>query len=153
MAQTLLSTKDKLHIVWDKKYELGIPVIDEQHKKLVALCGDFYDRIVSNPDERRGWKANLEIALKECVAYVQSHFHDEEILLRAAGYKDFDAHKKQHDTFTRKVLETAQGFDSSNTLVAIKFAKFLYEWILSHVLYTDKQYVPSILEYYKKRQG
>lgn len=146
-------TDNKFKIAWDKKYELGIPVIDEQHKKLVALCGQFYDRIVSNPDERRGWKANLEIALKECVSYVQTHFHDEEILLQAAGYKDFAAHKAQHDQFTRKVLETAQAFDTSNTMVAIKFAKFLYDWILSHVSYTDKQYVPAIIEYYKKRNA
>ena len=35
-------------IRWEKRFELGIPVIDAQHKRLVELCNDLYLTIVRN---------------------------------------------------------------------------------------------------------
>ena len=51
--------------------------------------------------------------------------------------------------FTKKVLETAKGFNSMDFSDAIKFCKFLYEWILSHIAHEDKLYVKKVLEYKK----
>lgn len=143
----------KFSIEWNSKYELGIPVIDEQHKKLVALCKEFYEGIVSENADKNAVKAKLTTALKACCDYVKTHFRDEETLLRAASYKNFANHKMQHDEFTRKVLTMAQNFDSTNTLEAIKFARFLYDWIMSHISYTDKQYIPCIIEYLKTKKS
>ena len=39
---------EKDFIKWEKRFELGIPVIDAQHKRLVELCNDLYLTIVRN---------------------------------------------------------------------------------------------------------
>lgn len=140
-------------IEWNKKYELGIPVIDNQHKKLVELCAEFYNSIIAPNKDKDAWKTSLMNTLRACCDYVQTHFKAEEVLLTAAKYKDFSLHKAQHDEFTRRVLTTAKNFDTSNSFEAVKFARFLYDWILSHVSYEDKKYVPCLMEYYKTRNG
>lgn len=147
------TNEQKFLIKWETKYELGIPAIDTQHKQLVSLCDKFYQSIIAPSNDKSVWQTNLITTLKECVAYVQTHFKAEQVLMQAAGYKDYDNHKKQHDEFTRQVLETSEKFKTSELKDAIKFAKFLYEWILSHVSYEDKKYVPCILAYIKSRKG
>jgi len=138
-------------IKWDPKFELGIPAIDAQHKYLVYICNDLYQAIMKN-SRRDGetWEDSLKLALKDCANYVQTHFHDEEILMRASEYPDFARHRMEHEAFTRKVLETVQNFDSINMTKALEFVKFLYNWILSHIAHEDKLFVPQVLEHYRK---
>lgn len=135
--------EDKFTIEWNPKYEIGIAEIDEQHKKLVALVAQFYKALM-RPGKSDTWKGELTKTLHECCAYVQTHFKFEEELLQKAGYPDFANHKAQHDEFTRKVLETAKNFNASTPLTAVKFARFLYDWILAHISHTDRLYVPYI---------
>lgn len=143
-----MGNETNVFIQWNAKYEVGIPKIDSQHKHLVELCNELHESIVS--DNPLAQKQHLVSTLKECVAYVGTHFKDEEKLMQAAGYEDFSAHKAKHDMFTKQVLETAQNLNSQDRLASIKFVKFLYEWLISHISYEDKQYVPVVDAYLKK---
>lgn len=145
-------TDDKDFIRWDSKFSLGIPVIDEQHKYLVELCNKLYTEIMESrtkfgDDGNAQWQTALAGTLKECVNYVATHFSSEEKLMTLVGYENFSEHKNRHDEFTKKVLEIAQGFNSMNFSDAIKFCKFLYDWILSHIAHEDKLYVKKVMEY------
>ena len=80
----------KTYIAWDPKFELGIPVIDSQHKKLVDLCNRLYEDLMKNKD-KDGWQMSLSGTLKECVEYVRTHFHDEEVIMRAAEYENLQS--------------------------------------------------------------
>lgn len=141
------------YVKWDPKFELGIPTIDEQHKKLVSLCNNLYQGILhSKESAAASWQDSLRGTLKECADYVMVHFRDEEKLLQAVGYADFDKHKQEHTKYTKQILETVQNFNNITVSDALKFAKFLYDWIISHIAYTDKLYVKSVLEYYQTRQ-
>ena len=35
-------------IAWKESYMLGIPMVDEEHKKLVGLCNNLHNAILSN---------------------------------------------------------------------------------------------------------
>ena len=145
-------TDDKDFIKWDPKFALGIPIIDEQHKHLVELCNKLYTEVLDSRlkyenDKNTQWQNALAGTLKECVNYVAIHFSNEEKIMKVVGYEHFSEHKNRHDEFTKKVLETAKGFSSMDFSDAIKFCKFLYEWILSHIAHEDKLYVKKVLEY------
>ncbi len=144
------SDSNKIYIHWDPKFELGIPVIDAQHKKLVELCNTLYQELMqtqttTTPD----YKTALAEALHECVDYVKTHFKDEETLLRAAGYSGYEQQKMQHEEFVKKILETSGTFDKITFTGGIEFVKFLYSWILTHIAHEDKLYVKPVLEYYR----
>ena len=139
-------------IRWDPKFALGIPYIDEQHKHLVELCNKLYTEVLASRlkyenDNSTPWQNALAGTLKECVNYVTNHFSSEEKLMKLVSYEQFSEHKKRHDEFTNKVLETAKGFSSMNFSDAVKFCKFLYDWILSHIAHEDKLYVKKVVEY------
>lgn len=143
------------YINWDPKFELGIPTIDKQHKKLVFLCNNLYKEIMNNRSgDTIEWESPMKSALKECADYVQSHFHDEEVLMGAVGYDGLSTHKKEHQDFAKKVLDTVQLFPDVTFNDALKFVRFLYDWILSHIAHYDKLFVKAVLEYYKQhREG
>lgn len=143
-----MGSDNNVFIQWNSRYEIGIPKIDSQHKRLVELCNELHESIVS--DNPLAQKKQLVVTLKECVAYVGTHFKDEETLMQAAGYEDFAAHKAKHDMFSKQVLDTAQNLNEQDRLAAIKFVKFLYEWLISHISYEDKQYVECVNAFLKK---
>lgn len=149
-------TDNKDFIKWNPNFAIGIPVIDKQHMHLVELCNKLYTGIMESRkkngnNENSNWQTALAGTLKECVAYVATHFADEEKLMKVSGFQGYAEHKKRHDEFTRKVLETAQKFNTMNFSDAIKFCKFLYEWILSHIAHEDKLFVKSVIEYNQNR--
>lgn len=142
------NTDEKTFIIWDKKFEIGIPVIDEQHRQLVLLTNDFYKELMNYKKmELPKWEPQLIQALKKCTDYVLVHFNAEEKLMQYCNYEHFMEHKKAHNEFTEKVLETAKNFDNANFTTALNFVKFLYQWILEHIGYEDKKYVPVLKEY------
>lgn len=141
--------EDKNLVKWDKKFELGIPSIDEQHKTLVELCNKLYISVISNENS---WKDSYQKSLKECYDYTQSHFTYEEKLMEKVGYADFESHKKIHVEFMKKVFDAAQQFNEANVSDAISLSKFLFNWILSHIAHDDKLYVKPTIEYLKNNK-
>ena len=79
------NTDEKTFIIWDKKFEIGIPVIDEQHRQLVLLTNDFYNELMNYKKmEIPKWEPQLIQALKKCTDYVLVHFNAEEKLMHIA---------------------------------------------------------------------
>lgn len=141
------------YIKWEPKFALGIGYIDEQHKHLVELCNKLYYEIMRNKENADGeWKDSVAGTLKECVDYVKVHFSCEEKLMLAVNYENYAGHKKRHDEFTQKVIETAGKFNTMTFVDAINLAKFLYDWILSHIAHEDKLYVAPIRAFKKARE-
>lgn len=144
------NTNDKTLIFWDSKFEIGIPIIDAQHKTLVKLCNELYKAISATKEtdflshER---KEAVKNALRKCVDYVQKHFSEEEKFMQLCNYKDLADHKAQHHQFGKKVLEKIMDFENETYTSSLEFVKFLYDWILSHIAYTDTLYVNDLKKY------
>lgn len=139
-------------VKWNPKFEIGIPVIDAQHKKLVNLCNNLYKIITSMPASGPGseaWQQSFFYALHECVDYTKTHFHDEEVLMTAAKYDGFVSHKARHTEFVKKVLETAKNMEKPEKAKALQFVRFLYDWILSHIAHEDRQFAEAVLVYFQ----
>ena len=149
-----MSEQNENLIVWDKKFELGIPTIDAQHERLVELCNNLYQGIIRQKNSgNAAWQSALSDTLRETVDYILVHFRDEEKLLAAIGYEQISEHKQQHQEFVAKTTETIANFDKATFQTAFDFVKFLYEWVLRHIAYEDKLYVKPVKEYMKKRGG
>ena len=137
-------------IRWDSKLELGISLIDNQHRHLVELCNSLYLQLMaSRTDNREEWHSSVKGALQECAEYVRIHFHDEELLQKLAGYKFYDRHKAEHDRFTNQIIATVKNYNNMTFTDALKFVRFLYEWILEHVAHEDKLIEKSVKAYLK----
>ena len=132
-------------VVWEDRFAIGIPVIDNEHKRLVELCNELYKVVMSGDNSLRNWA--VRIALRECADYINTHFAHEEQLMLLCGYKDFDMHKREHTEFSKLVLEKCTNFDHEDFHFALKLVKFLYGWILSHIAHTDRLFVDDLKAY------
>jgi len=132
-------------IVWEDRFLIGIPIIDDEHKHLVKLCNALYKAVILGNNAVR--KGAVSIALRECTDYVKTHFAHEEKLMQVCGYKDFDMHKMEHAEFAKTVLEKSQNFEKETFHSSTEFVRFLYDWILSHIAHTDRLYVDDLKAY------
>ena len=84
-----------MRILWGPAYELGILVIDQQHKRIVDYINEL-DRLADQPDAQLG----VARVLYDLVDYTESHFSFEEALMERAGYGELDDHHHKHRQFT-----------------------------------------------------
>lgn len=140
-------------IKWEKKFELGIPVIDNHHKHLVELCNTLHkDLLMQNNNIKKDvpWQITLSGILRELADYTKYHFDFEEKYMQMANFSKYTEHKKRHKEFVDKVADILKTFDKASIKTSFEIANFLRDWILSHVAYEDTLYVSAISSYIEK---
>jgi hemerythrin len=88
--------------------------------------------------------------MNSMVNYVRTHFATEQELFKRINYPKFAEHKREHDNLTVKVIETSQQYGEGKKIVANEFAKYLKDWILSHIAHSDKLFAYYIADQRKK---
>ncbi|MDF2875553.1 MAG: Bacteriohemerythrin [Sporomusa sp.] len=129
-------------VLWKHVYELGIPAIDEQHKKLFEIANeidkllnneliiDKYDHIVAIVDELRD--------------YTTEHFAAEEAYMLANKYPKFLSHKVLHNEFIEKMGSIDFGqIDNEQNAYLKEILNFVIEWLVDHILKEDKFISPA----------
>lgn len=120
-----------LHLVWDSSYASGHPLIDAQHQALFELANQVLDQTLA-PDGPRTED------LQRLLAHVAQHFHDEEALLRQAGFPGLRAHAQEHAALlakARTLLDAPEGPDFP------RLAEFLARQLIrDHILESDRLY-------------
>ena len=142
-----------LLITWENKYNLGIPVIDEQHKKLLDLCNELHKGLLLyRSNEGAGWQTALSSTVREAVQYTKFHFDTEEKILAAVGYKNLAHHKQCHAEFVNTLTQILLTFQDATLQTAFDFCTYLKEWVLTHISYEDRLYVQCVFDYHQKIQ-
>jgi hemerythrin-like metal-binding protein len=129
-------------VAWSDEFNLGMAEIDAQHKVLLDLINQVWRAIVSNAERTQ----TLRI-VEELEKYTLTHFTAEEIFMREIDYRDFPAHKDEHEKFVARVAEEKAKIAAGQS-VSLDLVHFLKDWLINHILVSDKQYA----EEYKKRQ-
>ncbi len=126
-------------IVWNKKFELGIDLVDRQHKRLCDLINNLYTAMQKNEG-----KESLVRIFKELGDYTVQHFSDEEKLFDAHNYPASAQHKKAHKAFVAKLVHFKEQAESGHAMLGVELLEFLKDWLLKHILATDKLYVSCV---------
>lgn len=129
------------YIDWDDKLSVGIPSIDAQHKKLVAMVNELFDAMKAG-----NGKEILSKTLTGLVDYTVTHFNYEEKLFAQTAYSESASHKKEHENLKREVLsiqeKMRQGITSAQ---AMQILEFLKKWLVNHIQGSDKKYGPHLV--------
>lgn len=121
----------------DGAYLLGIPEIDHQHLELAGLLNKLNEAV--NHDEPAEAVNQLFDVLIEKVRF---HFETEDRLMDENGYRD-EKHKREHQHLLAEVGHLREKFFHSGKLRVLKALK---EWLLGHVLRSDKIFADFLIK-------
>lgn len=129
------------YIDWEEKYSVGIADFDVQHKKLVAIINDLHEAMKVG----KGSSIIGEI-LKEMIKYTQTHFSFEESVLEKHSYPKVFYQKKEHAYYVEKLNTFVKDYESGVSMMSIDVSQFLKDWLMKHIMGTDKEYTGYLNE-------
>jgi hemerythrin len=128
-------------IEWNEELWIGIREIDDQHKILVDLINELHQAMLA----RRTNEA-LHGIIERLVNYTETHFGNEERYFASFGYADTAAHVQAHRGFVTKIRNFKTDLASGKLLLSMEVMTFLKEWLIQHILGTDRKYVALFKE-------
>lgn len=122
-----------LYIVWKDEFNVNVPIIDEQHRAVVATINSLYYFI------QEGWGLNaLEPTLRIIKMYSSFHAKTEEGMLAHAQCESIDDHIATQAQFEHNVLEAKEeAMELKDPQILLTF---LRKWWLKHLNEEHKQY-------------
>lgn len=126
-------------MLWNSDIAVGLSDVDEQHSWLVDRINQLHGEL-SSPSPQP--QAVAEV-LEGLMDYTMNHFIMEEELLERHAYPDTAAHKAQHNTFTRTIMDALTAYEDGKN-VSHDVLEFLKHWLVHHIMRTDKVYVPFL---------
>ena len=124
---------------WSDSFNVNIQEVDEQHKVLVDLLNQLHHAI----KDHRGKAASRHI-LDQLADYTRTHFLLEESLMRVLHYPGLEIHKQQHEDLIKQIQELQHKLDYENVTITFELLHFLKNWLVKHILGTDKHYGPYL---------
>jgi hemerythrin len=123
-------------LVWKDEYSVGVELIDNQHKHLFEIGNKIYALLKDDLSLDRYDKI-VEI-INELKQYTDFHFKTEEKYMLENKYKGYFTQKVQHDDFIIKINEiNLEKVDNNQDKYIDKILRFVFEWILNHILTED----------------
>jgi hemerythrin len=126
-------------IQWNDELSVGIPSIDQQHRKLIAMINQLSDAMAQGKG-----RDMVQPVLKMLSDYAVSHFQTEEALFAKHEYPDRYAHANEHNRFANQVAAFQQQYIAGSAPLSVELLDFLRRWLLSHIMGSDKKYAPHL---------
>lgn len=120
---------------WSEGLVIGHPTIDEQHRGIVDRFNAALQAVMTEQSPEL-----ISSLISDLFDYTAKHFADEEQLMRTAKYPDKDEHSRRHVEFIASLKDSVAGLSSGKT-VPSELVQFFGEWLVRHILKTDKEFV------------
>lgn len=96
---------------WREYYSVGVPSVDHEHRELINMINDMYERMSQDAGQHE-----VEDFLGEVHSLISSHFALEEAEMREHGYSRFREHKADHERLLDEIRDIMdevheRGFD------------------------------------------
>lgn len=124
------------HLIWDERYNLGVDMIDREHKKLFSILNKLYD--FGRQEEKS------RFACQEAVKYFKDHaiqhFADEEAYMVSIDYPGLEAHRRIHSDFRERMLPALENELELTGYSETSIHHFLgvcAGWLIGHTLIED----------------
>ena len=126
---------------WKKEYSVKVKEIDIQHKKIFVLINDLNKAIIN-----KNFSETLRKIIDGLVDYSIYHFETEEKYFKKFKFEYSDEHKKEHESFKKKITEIIKKIDNNEMEISFELVDFLEDWIINHVTGSDQKYIQCFQE-------
>ena len=123
-------------ITWTDELSVGVELFDNDHKELISLANRLHDSITV-----RAQQGVMSSLLNDLLKYTIFHFGHEEGFMLQYGYPGYGKHKMEHEALVRKVEDYIEQVSQGKTSISLSLMGFLKEWLVNHIMGSDKDYV------------
>jgi hemerythrin len=121
-------------IKWEPKLEVGVAIVDAQHKTLFDHVNTLFDAMQAGHG-----KDEIGKTLQFLATYTVDHFKTEQDLMQKSSYPGFEAHKAIHDDLTHQVVELQGKLAKGSVMLSLPVMHFLRDWLTHHIMEEDKK--------------
>lgn len=131
-------------LVWNERYNIGVDIIDKEHKKLFSILNKLFD--FGRQEEKSKWVC--QEAVKYFRDHAVQHFADEESYMASIEYARLETHQRIHRNFRdrtipaleRELEATNYSEDSVNHFLGVCAG-----WLIGHTLIEDHAIVSDTI--------
>jgi hemerythrin-like metal-binding protein len=120
-----------VRVPWSARYEVGLEVIDGQHRQLLELVNRLSDDLGAGRDFDQ-----LVESLRELVRYTEHHFATEERLMDEVG-AGAERHRSEHRRLIEGLMRYTVSLDASTVSQS---SRFLQDWLFHHINEVDRPF-------------
>lgn len=128
---------------WSDLYSVRIPSIDAEHKQIVQMLNDYYDK----PDTEKVNVEEQKKVIAGLIEYVKTHLTEEEGKMLQHKYPLLEEHRDKHTALIKKVMEYKKSVDEGNALSGSELSRFIAKWLRFHIQNEDMKYVGFMIEH------
>jgi hemerythrin len=112
---------------WKPEYSVGVESMDDEHREMINLINETYEKLDSNPDALQ-----VEECLGDIFSTVSMHFALEERLMRKNNYAEYQAHKDDHEDLLDQIRDLMDDFEVDSSSGAVRLENSLSDWFARH---------------------
>lgn len=123
-------------LLWNKNLEVGVNLIDEQHKKWFEKADQLFE--AGKSGKSKEYIIQMFDFLDD---YTKTHFRDEEKYMQSISYPEYNLQKQMHEGFIKKLSELRKEYETAgaNITVIIGANQFILDWLTKHISNADKK--------------
>lgn len=140
--------KQKEPIKLEPQYITGIPGIDDQHTRLIAMCNSVLD----NLEKKDVSFESVSASVQEIVDELKSHFSTEESLMEMIGFPEIAGHKTQHEKLGKLFSEELKNLNKDVNAETSRSVCTMRDSELEHMAVYDIEYAIHIEKIISLRQ-
>lgn len=122
-------------IEWEPAWNLGIEVIDSQHRRWVEIFNSLEGAFLAGKS-----MTDLQTTVfKEMLDYTHFHFAEEERLMAESDYPAFSAHRRLHKDFDSLIYSHFRSHDRGETILTSEMLQLMRNWLITHIQNEDQK--------------
>ena len=139
-VKTNISLNHNVFIFWRPEYDLGIHIIDEQHRGVMSVINSLHYAM-----QHKHAESILTSAMNMIQEYTRIHFDLEENFFEICKFPNLKGHHELH----RELIDTLSKFKNENkwTRDPHQFMEFLKTWWISHICNEDRVFLNYLSEH------
>jgi hemerythrin-like metal-binding protein len=126
---------------------VGNDIIDQDHRYLLCLFNSI-ELILSE----KGLYDQLPFYFDQLLEYTQFHFDREEKIQLKSNYKGHYEHKQKHMQIIQRINEVSESLKNGEDGVKENLVELVREWVIDHVVQTDKEMTPHLQKFPRNYQ-
>lgn len=130
-------------VTWDEKYNIGIDVIDQQHKMWIDKLNEMASAVEKNLGTQK-----VAQTLQFLIEYTQFHFDAEEKYMKETNFPGLQEQLEEHEKFKKTLADLELEFkeDGASYVLSDSIENLLAGWLVNHITSKDIKFAEYLQE-------